>query len=175
MSKRKAPDASAKKASSASRQECACGCQPVDLERLRELAELATEFDLAEIEVDACGGVRVIRRVAAAQAAAAAPLPPPAAVHVAAAPAEKAAKPVEAGAVLTSPFVGTFYRAPAPEAPPFVDAGQAVRKGQVVCIVEAMKLMNEIESEFDGKILEILVKNAEHVEYGQPLFRIEKA
>ena len=76
--------------------------------------------------------------------------------------------------LLTSPFVGTFYRAPAPEAPPFVEAGQTVRKGQVVCIVEAMKLMNEIESEFDGKILEILVKNAEHVEYGQPLFRIEK-
>ncbi len=178
MSKRKATDASAKKASSASQQEqeCACGCQPVDLERVRELAELATEFDLAEIEVDACGGVRVIRRAAGVQAAAvAAPLPPPQTVHVAAAPAEKAAKPVEAGAVLTSPFVGTFYRAPAPEAPPFVDVGQAVRKGQVVCIVEAMKLMNEIESEFDGKILEILVKNAEHVEYGQPLFRIEKA
>ena len=91
------------------------------------------------------------------------------------APAEKAAKPAETGTLLTSPFVGTFYRAPAPEAPPFVDVGQTVRKGQVVCIVEAMKLMNEIESEFDGKILEILVKNAEHVEYGQPLFRIEKA
>jgi acetyl-CoA carboxylase biotin carboxyl carrier protein len=84
-------------------------------------------------------------------------------------------KPVEVGVLLTSPFVGTFYRAPAPEAPPFVEAGQTVRKGQVMCIVEAMKLMNEIESDFDGKILEILVKNAEHVEYGHPLFRIEKA
>jgi acetyl-CoA carboxylase biotin carboxyl carrier protein len=92
-----------------------------------------------------------------------------------AAPAEKAAKPVDVGTLITSPFVGTFYRAPSPEAPPFADVGQSVRKGQVVCIVEAMKLMNEIESEFDGKILEILVKNAEHVEYGQPLFRIEKA
>jgi acetyl-CoA carboxylase biotin carboxyl carrier protein len=175
MSKRKAPVASAKKASSASRQECACDCQPVDLERLRELAELATEFDLAEIEVDACGGVRLLRRTATAPAPMAAPLPPPPPVHVAA-PVEKAtAKPAEVGTLLTSPFVGTFYRAPAPEAPPFVDVGQTVRKGQVVCIVEAMKLMNEIESEFDGKILEILVKNAEHVEYGQPLFRIEKA
>ena len=87
----------------------------------------------------------------------------------------KAAKAPEVGTLITSPFVGTFYRAPSPEAPPFVEVNQAVRKGQVVCIVEAMKLMNEIESEFDGKILEILVKNAEHVEYGQPLFRIEKA
>jgi acetyl-CoA carboxylase biotin carboxyl carrier protein len=172
MSKRKAPVAAAKKVSSASREECACECQPVDLERLRELAEIATEFDLAELELDACGGVRVVRRAAGAPVAMAAPLPP-SPIH-AAAPVEKAAKPAEAGTLITSPFVGTFYRAPAPEAPPFVDVGQSVRKGQVVCIVEAMKLMNEIESEFDGKILEILVKNAEHVEYGQPLFRIEK-
>jgi acetyl-CoA carboxylase biotin carboxyl carrier protein len=140
---------------------------------LRELAELATEFDLAEIELDACGGVRVVRRTAgAAVPAAAAPLPPTP-VHLA--PAEKAAKPAETGTLITSPFVGTFYRAPAPESPPFTDVGQSVRKGQVVCIVEAMKLMNEIESESDGKIVEILVKNSEHVEYGQPLFRIEKA
>jgi len=174
MSKRKAPAAAAKKASTASREECACGCQPVELDRLRELAELATEFDLAEIELGACGGVRVVRRAAGAPSAAAVPLPPPVAVHVAT-PADKTAKPAEVGALITSPFVGTFYRAPSPEAPPFTDVGQAVRKGQVVCIVEAMKLMNEIESEIDGKILEILVKNAEHVEYGQPLFRIEKA
>jgi len=174
MSKRKAPVAGAKKVSTASRQECACECQPVELDRLRELAELATEFDLAEIELDGCGGVRVVRRAAGAPAPVAAPLPAPAVVH-AGAPAEKAAKPVEVGSLITSPFVGTFYRAPSPEAPAFVDVGQAVRKGQVVCIVEAMKLMNEIESEFDGKLLEILVKNAEHVEYGQPLFRIEKA
>lgn len=174
MSKRKAPVAAAKKTTSASREECACECQAVDLEKLRELAELATEFDLAEIELDGCGGVRVVRRAAGAPAAiAAAPLPP--APTALAATAEKAAKPAETGTFITSPFVGTFYRAPAPEAPPFTDVGQAVRKGQVVCIVEAMKLMNEIESEFDGKIAEILVKNAEHVEYGQPLFRIEKA
>ena len=174
MSKRKTPAAAAKKAPSASGEECACECQPVDLQRLRELAEIATEFDLAELELDGCGGVRVVRRAAGAPApVAVAPLPPPL-IH-AVAPAEKAAKPAEIGAMLTSPFVGTFYRAPSPEAPAFADVGQNVRKGQVVCIVEAMKLMNEIESEFDGKILEILVKNAEHVEYGQPLFRIEKA
>ncbi len=173
MSKRKAPAAAAKKVFSASHEECACECHPVDLERLRELAEIATEFDLAELELDACGGVRVVRRAAGAPVAMPASLPP-SPIHVAA-PAEKATKPAETGTLITSPFVGTFYRAPAPEAPPFVDVGQSVRKGQVVCIVEAMKLMNEIESEFDGKILDILVKNAEHVEYGQPLFRIEKA
>jgi acetyl-CoA carboxylase biotin carboxyl carrier protein len=173
MSKRKAPVAAAKKATSASHEKCVCECQSVGLERLRDLAEIATEFDLAEIEVDACGGVRVVRRAAGAPASMAAPLPPPPPVQLVV-PAEKA-KAAETGSIITSPFVGTFYRAPSPEAPPFVDVGQSVRKGQVVCIVEAMKLMNEIESEFDGKLLEILVKNAEHVEYGQPLFRIEKA
>jgi acetyl-CoA carboxylase biotin carboxyl carrier protein len=172
MSKSKAPVAGAKKASQASREQNACECQSVNLARLREVAEIATEFDLAEIEVDACGGLRVVRRTAGAPAVAAAPLPPPVAIAVS---AEKAAKPAEVGTLITSPFVGTFYRAPAPEAPPFADVGQPVRKGQVVCIVEAMKLMNEIESEFDGKIVEILAKNADHVEYGQPLFRIEKA
>ena len=174
MSKRKAPVATAKKAASASREQCACDCHPVDFDRVRELAEIATEFDLAEIELDACGGVRVVRRSAEVAAPAVAPLPPPPPLHVAV-PVEKAAKPVEAGTLITSPFVGTFYRSPSPESPAFIDVGQAVRKGQVVCIVEAMKLMNEIESELDGKVLEILVKNAEHVEYGQPLFRIEKA
>jgi acetyl-CoA carboxylase biotin carboxyl carrier protein len=174
MSKSKAPAAGAKKATTPSREQCACNCEPIDMAQLREIAEIATEFDLAEIEVDACGGLRVVRRAAGAPVAVAAPLPPPPPVQLAA-PAEKAGKPAEVGTLITSPFVGTFYRAPAPESPPFADVGQAVRKGQVVCIVEAMKLMNEIESEFDGKIVEILVKNAEHVEYGQPLFRIEKA
>jgi acetyl-CoA carboxylase biotin carboxyl carrier protein len=174
MSKTKAPTAGAKKALPPAREESACDCQPIDLERLREVAEIATEFDLAEIEIDGCGGLRVVRRSAGAPVAAAAPLPPAPAVALAVS-VEKAAKPAEVGTLITSPFVGTFYRAPAPESPPFVDVGQNVRKGQVVCIVEAMKLMNEIESELDGKILEILVKNAEHVEYGQPLFRIEKA
>ena len=73
-----------------------------------------------------------------------------------------------------SPMVGVFYRASQPGAPAFVDVGQAVRKGQVVCIVEAMKLMNEIEAESEGKIEEILVENGAHVEYGQHLFRLSK-
>ena len=79
------------------------------------------------------------------------------------------------GQIVTSPFVGTFYRTPAPEQPPFVELGTSVRKGQVLCIVEAMKLMNEIEAEVAGKIAEIFVESGQTVEFGQPLFRIEPA
>jgi acetyl-CoA carboxylase biotin carboxyl carrier protein len=74
---------------------------------------------------------------------------------------------------ITSPIVGTFYRAPSPEAAPFVEIGSRVKKGQVLCIVEAMKLMNEIESEIDGTIIKALVENGQPVEYGEPLFLIE--
>jgi acetyl-CoA carboxylase biotin carboxyl carrier protein len=91
--------------------------------------------------------------------------PPPA-------PAAAAPKP---GHVVTSPFVGTFYRASAPDQSSFVDVGSAVKKGQVLCIVEAMKLMNEIESEVEGRVAEILVENGQPVEFGQALFRIEAA
>jgi acetyl-CoA carboxylase biotin carboxyl carrier protein len=74
---------------------------------------------------------------------------------------------------VTSPFVGTFYRAPSPEAGPYVKEGQSVKKGDTLCIVEAMKLMNEIESDFSGKIVSILVENGQPVEFGEPLFVIE--
>ena len=77
------------------------------------------------------------------------------------------------GHLITSPFVGTFYRTPAPDQPAFVDVGSVVKKGQTLCIVEAMKLMNEIESEVAGKVVEIFGQNAQPVEFGQPLFRIE--
>jgi len=83
--------------------------------------------------------------------------------------------PEKPGHLVTSPFVGTFYRTPAPDQPPFVEAGATVRKGQVLCIIEAMKLMNEIEAEVAGKIAEILVENGQPVEFGQALFRIEPA
>jgi acetyl-CoA carboxylase biotin carboxyl carrier protein len=76
---------------------------------------------------------------------------------------------------ITSPIVGTFYRAPSPEAASFVELGSQVKKGQVLCIVEAMKLMNEIESEIDGTVIKILVENSQPVEYGEPLFLIEPA
>lgn len=109
--------------------------------------------------------------VAVAPAPAAAVAAP--AAPAAAKPAEKA--PEKPGHLVTSPFVGTFYRAPSPDSPPFVDVGSTVKKGQVLCIVEAMKLMNEIEAEVDGKIAEILVLNATPVEFGEKLFRIETA
>jgi acetyl-CoA carboxylase biotin carboxyl carrier protein len=145
------------------------------LARVRELAQIATEFDLAEVELEPAGKVRVVRRttgpvlgstVGAAPAVSHAPL------AVVAAPITDAG---DDGVFISSPFVGTFYRAASPEAASFVEVGQAVRKGQVVCIIEAMKLMNEIESEADGKVAEVLVKNGEHVEYGQKLFRLTKA
>jgi acetyl-CoA carboxylase biotin carboxyl carrier protein len=148
------------------------GDERTDFESVRVLARIAAEFDLAEIEIDGAGGIRVRRetadvapRVAAAPAARPIALSPPA-------PVEAASD--EGAAFISSPFVGTFYRAPSPEAPAFVQPGQAVRKGQVVCIVEAMKLMNEIEAESEGKIAEILVENGAHVEYGQHLFRLTK-
>ncbi|NNB90979.1 acetyl-CoA carboxylase biotin carboxyl carrier protein [Corallococcus exiguus] len=97
---------------------------------------------------------------------------PAAAAAAAPAPEKPAEKP---GHQVTSPFVGTFYRTPAPDQPPFVDVGTVVRKGQVLCIVEAMKLMNEIESEVSGRIAEVLVENGRPVEFGQALFRIEPA
>jgi acetyl-CoA carboxylase biotin carboxyl carrier protein len=134
------------------------------------------------------GGEKVVIRRGPAPvnvvAAAAAPLPLAApAISVAAAvppPAAPAAKPAEKapekpGHQVTSPFVGTFYRAPSPDSPPFVDVGTPVKKGQVLCIVEAMKLMNEIEAEVEGKIAEIFVLNATPVEFGEKLFRIEPA
>src|SRR6187551_2900396 len=143
----------------------------IDFESVRELARIAAEFDLAEVEADGSGHVRVRRGGGGpVEAAPAMSGPRPIALTPAA-----AAVPAEAaGTFISSPFVGTFYRAPSPEAPAFVDAGQSVRKGQVVCIVEAMKLMNEIEAESEGKIEEILVENGAHVEYGQHLFRLSK-
>jgi acetyl-CoA carboxylase biotin carboxyl carrier protein len=140
----------------------------IDLETVRELARIIGEFGLSEVEADPSGHVRVRRELGGAAGASPAAASPP--IALAASPAVEG--PSEAGVFVTSPFVGTFYRAPSPDAAVFAEVGQAVRKGQVVCIVEAMKLMNEIEAEADGKVAEILVKNGEHVEYGQKLIRI---
>jgi len=143
----------------------------IDFESVRELARIAAEFDLAEVEADGSGHVRVRRGGGGAVEAAPAMTGPR---PIALTPAPVASAAEAEGNFISSPFVGTFYRAPSPEAPVFVDVGQPVRKGQVVCIVEAMKLMNEIEAEFEGRIEEILVQNGEHVEYGQHLFRLSK-
>jgi len=106
----------------------------------------------------------------------------PAAAHAATAAAAASAEAASAKAAdelrtftVNSPFVGTFYRSASPESPAFVDPGQVVKKGQVLCIVEAMKLMNEIEAEQPGRLLEVLVQNGSPVEYGEPLFRFEPA
>jgi acetyl-CoA carboxylase biotin carboxyl carrier protein len=106
-------------------------------------------------------------------------VPPPAMAPLPAvspAPAPPSPKPDSAqnAGVITSPFVGTFYRAPAPEAEPFVQVGSKVKQGQTLCIVEAMKLMNEIEAEYPCNIVDILVENGQSVEFGQHLFRVEK-
>ena len=114
---------------------------------------------------------------AVAPAPAAVPALAPVPVPVAgAAPAPVAAAKTETkpGVIVTSPFVGTFYRAPSPESPTFVELGTVVKKGQVLCIVEAMKLMNEIEAEIPGRIVKILVENGHPVEFNQPLFLVEK-
>jgi acetyl-CoA carboxylase biotin carboxyl carrier protein len=103
-----------------------------------------------------------------------APLPTPAAVAPVAAPAAAPASSVKTFTV-NSPFVGTFYRSASPETPAFAEVGQVVKKGQVLCIVEAMKLMNEIEADQSGRLIEALVQNGSPVEYGEALFRFEPA
>ena len=146
------------------------------MRQLRELMRALRQFDLSEIEVRQ-GDQRIsVRRTptrlvgdGSVAVRHAPPAEPPQAPVASTAPAEEAG-----AAYITSPFVGTFYRAPSPEAPPFTDVGQSIGAGQIVCIVEAMKLMNEIESEVSGKVVDILVENGKPVEYGQRLFKILK-
>jgi len=153
----------------------------MNLKEIKEIITLMNENELTEIEVEREGvklkikkgplGAPVVMsspaveyRAAAAPAVAASPAPE---VVRPEAPAGKGAKEIKA------PMVGTFYRAPSPDAPPFVDVGQVIEVGQVVCILEAMKLMNEIKSDVRGKIVDIKVGNAEPVEFGTVLFVIE--
>jgi acetyl-CoA carboxylase biotin carboxyl carrier protein len=151
----------------------------VNPEELRSLIRIVEESDIDELEIRRWGRtVRIVKRRPEAR-----PDPGPAEVAPSASPSPapealpKPAEPVEesrAGLhVVESPMVGTFYRAPAPEAPPFVEVGDSVRPGQTLCILEAMKLMNELQAEVSGVVRGILVENAAPVEYGQPLFEIE--
>lgn len=149
----------------------------MDLRKLKKLIDLVEESGIAEIEVtEGEEKVRITRSIAQQQAVYAAPMPQMAA-PVAAAPVAAAAAPAPAGKDLSnaqkSPMVGTFYRAPSPSAPVFVEVGQTVKAGDTLCIIEAMKLMNEIEAEKSGVIKEILIENGQPVEYGEPLFIIE--
>lgn len=144
----------------------------MDLRKLKTLIDLVSESGIAELEItEGEGKVRIVKFSQTVQPVAYAPEAPAAApaAPVAAAPAEPAA-PV--GHTVKAPMVGTFYRAPNPGASPFVEIGQAVKEGEPLCIIEAMKLLNEIEADKSGVIKEILVENGEPVEYGQPLFVI---
>jgi acetyl-CoA carboxylase biotin carboxyl carrier protein len=144
----------------------------LDLDQLRELIQLLNESNLTEIEVEHDDDRIRVRRDPAPVAVASQPAAPAAAAgptH----PSGAHAPEEDAGNYLTSPFVGTFYRSPSPESDAFVEIGDSIAPGQVLCIVEAMKLMNEIESEVAGTIVEILVENGKPVEYGDRLFRIE--
>lgn len=148
----------------------------MDIRKIKKLIELLQESDLAEIEVqEGEASVRISRYSQTAPVVAAAP--PAAAAEVPSAAPDPAVEAAEAalpsGHVITSPIVGSFYRAPAPGASPFVELGQRVRKGETLCVIEAMKMMNQIESDRDGSVAAILVENGQPVEYGQPIFVIE--
>jgi acetyl-CoA carboxylase biotin carboxyl carrier protein len=156
----------------------------MDVKDLKQLIKMITETDITEFEMDNAEEKIVIKRgqkteivqMAAAPAYMPAPVAAPAAVAPVAAPTAAAAVPAAevSGETINSPIVGTFYRAASPEAAPFVEEGQVVEKGQVLCLVEAMKLCNEIEAEFKCKIVKVCLENAQPVEFGQPLFVIQK-
>ena len=151
----------------------------MDLRKLKKLIDLVEESGIAEIEVtEGEDKVRVTRTYAAPAATYAAPAPtyaaPAAAAPVAAAVASEAAAPVVAAAnALKSPMVGTFYRSASPTSAAFVEEGQIVKVGDTLCIIEAMKLMNEIEADRTGVVKKILISDGQPVEYGEPLFIIE--
>jgi acetyl-CoA carboxylase biotin carboxyl carrier protein len=148
----------------------------VDLRKLKKLIDLVQESGIAELEItEGEEKVKIVKGGAVAYAApapvmaAAAPIAAPAAEASGAAPGAAAPAQPE-GHVVKAPMVGTFYRSPSPDAKVFVEVGQAVKAGDTVCIIEAMKLMNEIEADAAGTIKAILVENGQPVEYGQPLF-----
>lgn len=151
----------------------------MDLRKLKTLIDLVSESGVAELEItEGEDRVRIVNRNGAAPVqvhqpiTVAQPMPVPVpAPEVAPAPAPTA--PQQTGTPLTSPMVGTFYRAPSPGADPFVKVGDTVKKGQVVCIIEAMKLLNEVEADMDGTVKEVCVENGQPVEFGQSLFIIE--
>jgi acetyl-CoA carboxylase biotin carboxyl carrier protein len=159
----------------------------MNLDDIREILDLVREHDLAELEIERDGLKVRVRKAGHAAPVNASVVPMVAAVAstppapVVAAPVAAPAAPAETSdlgvdlAVIKSPIVGTFYRAPEPGARPFVEVGDSVKKGQVLCIIEAMKLMNEIESECDGELTAIYVENGKPVQFGDRLFAIRVA
>ena len=150
----------------------------MDLRKLKKLIDLVEQSGIAELEItEGEEKVRIVKSGAAPAAAigyAPAPPPPPAPVPgpAATAPAPEQPEAAPEGHAVKSPMVGTFYRTPSPDAKPFVEVGHNVKEGQIICIIEAMKLMNEIECDKTGTVKAILVENGQPVEYGQPLFII---
>lgn len=152
----------------------------MDLRKLKTLIDLVSESNVSELEItEAEGKVRIVKSEGVVQQYVAAPMQaapmmaaPVAAAPVAAAAPATAAAAVE-GHVVKSPMVGTFYRASSPGAKAFVDVGSQVKEGDTICIVEAMKILNEIEADKSGTIVRVLGENGQAVEYGQPLFVIE--
>ena len=150
----------------------------MDLRKLKTLIDLVSESNVSELEItEAEGKVRIVKGgpVVAAAAPTLTVAAPAAAAAVAAPAAALAAEPPAApeGKVIKSPMVGTFYRAASPGAKVFVDVGSSIKEGEPVCIIEAMKIMNEIEADCSGKITRILCENGQAVEFGQPLFIVE--
>ncbi len=150
----------------------------MDIRKVKKLIELLEESGIAEIEIhEGEESVRISRssQIAPAmmQAAPVAAAPVAAAPAAAAAPAESSEPALPSGHQVTSPIVGTFYRSPSPSAKVFVEVGQSVNSGDTLCIIEAMKIMNQIEADKSGVVKAILAENGQPVEYGQPLFIIE--
>ena len=153
----------------------------MNLKEIKEMITLMNENELCELEIEK-DGTRIKLKKAAADSPDYRIQPSPYRIETIAPPGKPAentpppiAGPAKTTQEITSPMVGTFYRSPSPESVPFVEPGQMVEIGQVVCIVEAMKLMNEIKSEVRGKVVEVMVENAEPVEFGQALFVVEPA
>jgi acetyl-CoA carboxylase biotin carboxyl carrier protein len=157
----------------------------MDLRKLKKLIDLVQESGIAELEItEGEEKVKIVKGGGGTAVAPASPVATPNAQHSAAAPLPAPPRPTPApapsgeaegapeGQLVKAPMVGTFYRSPSPDAKPFVEVGQAVKKGDTVCIIEAMKLMNEIETDVAGVVKAILVENGQPVEYGQPLFLI---
>jgi acetyl-CoA carboxylase biotin carboxyl carrier protein len=144
----------------------------MELEDLKQLIELLKETDITEIQVEKEGTKVKIKREKFFQSIEIATQKAPS-VQQEAAIKKEIEDETQRLITVTSPIVGTFYRSPSPEAPIFAETGLRVKKGQVLCIIEAMKLMNEIESETDGIVVKALVENGQPVEYGEPLFLVE--
>jgi acetyl-CoA carboxylase biotin carboxyl carrier protein len=153
----------------------------MDIRKVKKLIELLEESDVAEIEIHE--GEESVRISRASSVAPTTLAPPPAGMHAAVAPMQPAAPevapargatrpPEPEGHLIRSPMVGTFYRAPSPGAKPFVVEGQSVSNGETLCIIEAMKILNQIECDTSGKVVQILVENGQPVEYNEPLFVI---